>query len=112
MTRFRAARRSGARLTCALARSVSFERDLVADLAPAQSCCCSVLGGIYGRPVVLANLTLYFISARSLLRALAGGAASPGVWVVAGPAVALAVAYGARLLRGPFDPLQRPGDRS
>ena len=71
----------------------------------------AVLGGIYGRPVVLANLTLYFISALSLLRALASGAASPGVGVVAGPAVALAVAYGALLLRGPFDPLQRPGDR-
>ena len=69
-----------------------------------------VLGGIYGRPVVLANLSLYFISALSLLRPLANGAASPMVWAVAGPAGALAVAYGALLLRGPFDPLQRPGD--
>jgi hypothetical protein len=34
----------------------------------------AVLGGIYGRPVVLANVALYFISALSLLRALLGGA--------------------------------------
>jgi len=65
-----------------------------------------VLGGIYGRPVVFANLALYCVSALSLARALAGGAASPALWAALVPAAALAVAYGALLLRGPFDPLQ------
>lgn len=69
----------------------------------------AVLGGIYGRPVVLANLVLYFISALSLGRALAAGAAPLALGVVAAAALVLAVAYGALLFRGPFGPLQRPG---
>jgi hypothetical protein len=68
----------------------------------------SILGGIYGRPVVLTNLALYFVSALCLLRALTGGAAAPALWTALVPAAALAVAYGAMLLRGPFDTLQRP----
>jgi hypothetical protein len=69
----------------------------------------AVLGGIYGRPVVLANLALYFISALSLLRALLGGAAPPALWLALAPAAALAGAYGALLLRGPFDALRPAG---
>jgi hypothetical protein len=68
----------------------------------------AVLGGIYGRPVVFANLAVYVVSALSLLRALAGGAAPPVLWVALVPAAALAAAYGALLLRGPFNPHQRP----
>ena len=68
----------------------------------------AVLGGIYGRPVVLANGALYFITAASLLRALLGGAAPRALWLVCAPAALLAAAYGTLLLRGPFDPLQRP----
>lgn len=68
----------------------------------------ALLGGIYGRPVVLANLALYFISALSLLRALLGGAVPPALWIVLAPLAVLAAIYGALLLRGPFDPLQRP----
>ena len=68
----------------------------------------AVLGGIYGRPVVLANVALYVISALSLLRTLLGGTAPRALWLALAPAAALAVAYGALLLRGPFDPLQRP----
>jgi hypothetical protein len=68
----------------------------------------AVLGGIYGRPVVFANLTLYFVSALSLLRAIVTGGAPPTLWTVAGPAAVLAAVYGALLLRGPFGPLQRP----
>lgn len=63
----------------------------------------ALLGGIYGRPVVFANVVLYFVSALSVLRALPGG--GPRLWLVAGPAAALAVAYGVLLFRGPFDPL-------
>jgi hypothetical protein len=64
----------------------------------------AVLGGIYGRPVVFANLVLYFVSALSLLRAALGGAAAPELWVAFVPAAVLAGAYATLLLRGPFDP--------
>jgi hypothetical protein len=61
------------------------------------------LGGIYGRPVVFANLLLYFVSALSLLRVLLGGGISLALWVVFASAAALATLYAALLLRGPFD---------
>jgi hypothetical protein len=63
----------------------------------------AVLGGIYGRPVVLANIALYFITALSLLRALLGGTAPRAAWLICAPAALLAVAYSVLLLRGPFD---------
>lgn len=66
-----------------------------------------VLGGIYGRPTVLANFALYFVSAASLLRVVLGHAASPLLWFVVAAAWVLAAVYGALLLRGPFDALQR-----
>jgi hypothetical protein len=53
----------------------------------------SVLGGIYGRPVVAANLALYFISALVLIDARH--------WFVALPFAILAVIYGWLLRRGP-----------
>ena len=62
-----------------------------------------VLGGIFGRPAVLANLTLYFVTALSLLRPLLSGNAPAALWAVFAPAAALAIAYGVLLLRGPFD---------
>lgn len=68
----------------------------------------AVLGGIYGRPVVLANLALYFISALSLLRALLGRATPPQLWLALVPAAMLAAVYGALLLRGPFDSVRHP----
>jgi len=68
----------------------------------------TVLGGIYGRPVVCANLALYFVSALSLLCALLGGGAPRAVWLALALAAAPGVAYGALPLRGPFDPLRRP----
>jgi hypothetical protein len=64
----------------------------------------AVLGGIYGRPVVFANLVLYFVSALSLLRAALGDVTAPGLSVAFIPAAVLAAAYGTLLLRGPFDP--------
>lgn len=68
----------------------------------------AVLGGIYGRPVVLANLALYFVSALSLLRALPGAGRPPALWLALVPSAVLAAVYGALLLRGPFGPLQHP----
>jgi len=66
----------------------------------------AVLGGIYGRAVVSANVALYFVTALSLLRPLLNGSAPRMLWIACVPAAALAAAYGALLLRGPFDPLQ------
>ena len=61
------------------------------------------MGGIYGRPIVLANLALYFITALSLVRAAIDGETPPVVWAVLGVSAVLAAAYAALLLRGPFD---------
>ena len=67
----------------------------------------SVLGGIYGRPVVFANLALYAVSALSLARAAFEPGAARATWTLLVPAAALAVAYAALLLRGPFDARER-----
>jgi hypothetical protein len=64
----------------------------------------SVLGGIYGRPVVFANLVLYFVSALSLLRALLAGVAPPLLWAAFLVAGVMAAAYGTLLVRGPLRP--------
>lgn len=61
----------------------------------------AVLGGIYGRPVVMANAVMHFVSAMSLLRA--------GLFAYAVPAVLLAVVYGVLLFRGPLAG-DMPGD--
>lgn len=62
-----------------------------------------LLGGIYGRPVVLANAAFYFVAAMVLLRAAAGRDVSPAAWIVAVPVVLLAGVYGWLLLRGPLE---------
>lgn len=61
----------------------------------------AVLGGIYGRPIVLANLTVFFVSALSLMRALPGK--PPALWAAAGVAVLLAAGYAVLLFAGPFE---------
>lgn len=65
----------------------------------------ALLGGIYGRPVVFTNFTMYLISALSLLRALLGHSAPRAAWAALVPLAVLAVTYTALLLRGPFDAL-------
>lgn len=62
----------------------------------------AVLGGIYGRPVVMANLALYFISALTLGRAALEPGAPAALWALAAPMAVLAAAYGGLLLRGPL----------
>ena len=62
-----------------------------------------LLGGIYGRPVVLANAAVHFVGAMVLLRVLAGRAAPAALWVVFVPTALLAGAYGWLLLRGPAE---------
>jgi hypothetical protein len=68
----------------------------------------TALGGIYGRPTVVANLALYFISTLSLLRALLNHAASPMLWFAVASGGVLAAAYFALLLHGPFGVSERP----
>ncbi len=69
----------------------------------------SVLGGIYGRPIVTANVALYFISAMVLVRAGLDGDARPFTWIVAGLHIVLAGIYGWLLFRGPVDRLKHNG---
>jgi hypothetical protein len=68
----------------------------------------ALLGGIYGRPIVLANFAFYLVTATGLVRPLLSRAAVPWLWVVAAPASVLAVVYAALMFRGPFDPLDKP----
>ena len=60
-----------------------------------------ILGGAYGRPVVLANLFHYFIGATVVLKSAQQGVAA--AWLIVVPFAILALAYGALLFRGPFD---------
>ena len=66
----------------------------------------ALLGGIYGRATVLANVVTYFVSAASLLRALFGQDAPLALWTAFVPLAALAATYTVLMMRGPFDPLQ------
>lgn len=61
----------------------------------------TLIGGIYGRPLVLANLILYFISTMVLLRALRDPETAPVLWWIAAPHVVMAIVYGVVLFKGP-----------
>lgn len=61
----------------------------------------AVLGGIYGRPVVLANAALWFIAATSLARAASRDAGQRAPWVLLVPAAGFAAVYLWLLFRGP-----------
>ena len=63
----------------------------------------ALLGGIYGRPVVMTNFALYFIMALVLVRRVMSGGTPVAVWPILAVAVALAIAYGWLLRRGPFE---------
>ena len=62
-----------------------------------------LLGGIYGRHVVLPNAALYFVSAMSLLKVAIGPDPCPAVPVLAVLAAIFAVVYAWLLYRGPFE---------
>jgi hypothetical protein len=66
----------------------------------------AVLGGIYGRPVVLTNLVLYTVTALTVTRRLMEPATPRTIWFLLVPMALLAIVYGALLLRGPFGSLQ------
>lgn len=61
-----------------------------------------IVGGIYGRPTVLANLMLYLVSAFSLGHPAMAGGASPVLLFLTGLFAVLTLVYGALLVRGPF----------
>jgi hypothetical protein len=60
----------------------------------------AILGGAYGRPLVIANLFHCFIGAMVSLKAAQEETAP---WVIAVPFALLALTYGALLFRGPFN---------
>lgn len=62
-----------------------------------------MLGGIYGRPIVYANLLMFTITALGVLRAANAPAASPWLWAIVAPCGLLAVMYALLMFRGPFD---------
>lgn len=63
------------------------------------------IGGIYGRPTVLANFALYFISSFSLARPAMTPGASLWLQLLALAFAAFALVYAALLMRGPFGSL-------
>ena len=62
-----------------------------------------LLGGIYGRPVVLTNAVLYFIAATVLLKIVIRPGAPAMLRVVVVPIVLFAAIYCWLLFRGPFE---------
>lgn len=63
----------------------------------------TLLGGIYGRSQVLANVTLHFVSASTLLRLVVRGEAPVTLWILAFVFAMFAFVYGWLLFRGPFE---------
>ena len=64
----------------------------------------SLLGGIYGRSVVLPNAAFYLIGALSTLRAASAyGNGARGLWIIGGVLGIFALAYGWLLRRGPLE---------
>ena len=66
-----------------------------------------ILGGIYGRPVVYANVVLYTVTALGVVRAALVTGASPWLWIVVVPSGVFAAVYGVLMMRGPFDGLAK-----
>lgn len=62
-----------------------------------------LLGGIYGRHVVMANAALYFIATMVLLKIVVQNQAPTVLWLVLVPAMLFAGIYGWLLFRGPFE---------
>ena len=62
-----------------------------------------LLGGIYGRPVVLTNAALYFITATGLIKVVIRPGAPVALWLLVVPAALFAGIYAWLLFRGPFE---------
>jgi hypothetical protein len=61
----------------------------------------ALIGGIYSRPVVSANVLLYFVTALSLIKPLMRGGLPGAVWILFVPIAGFAVVYLWLLFRGP-----------
>lgn len=61
----------------------------------------TMIGGIYGRPIVLANFAAYFVAATSILRAGLTNDLPVEFWVVGGIAAVFALAFGLRVYGTP-----------
>jgi hypothetical protein len=61
-----------------------------------------VLGGIYGRPIVLANVAIYLIGGLSALGAARRADFPPGFWWIVLPCISLGLAYLHLMFRGPW----------
>lgn len=62
-----------------------------------------LLGGIYGRPIVMMNAILYFISTMTLLRSATRHGAPVTLWLATVPMALFAGIYWWLLLRGPLE---------
>ena len=62
-----------------------------------------LLGGIYGRPVVLTNAMLYFVGAMVLVKIARRAGESATVWILFLPVAVFAAMYAWLLFRGPFE---------
>jgi hypothetical protein len=62
----------------------------------------ALLGGIYARPVVMTNATLYFVSGIALLKAGMSRDVPPALWAIFVPVALLATAYAWLLFKGPL----------
>ena len=62
-----------------------------------------LLGGIYGRQVVLTNSALYFITATVLIKIVIRPGAPVALWLLVVPMVLFTGIYGWLLFRGPFE---------
>jgi hypothetical protein len=64
----------------------------------------SAIGGIHGRPVLIANLSFFFIAATTLGRSALGAGGAVETWVLAGLSVLMAAWFGRFLLFSPAGP--------
>jgi hypothetical protein len=63
----------------------------------------SVLGGVYGRPIVAANLALFFITAMVSIRIAIESSGNDVPWLIAVPCILFSAIYAWLLLRGPLE---------
>ena len=62
----------------------------------------NLLGGIYGRSVVLPNAAFYFVATMVLIKAVSAHTMPAWIWIVMVPMVLMAGVYSWLLFRGPM----------
>ena len=61
----------------------------------------NVMGGIYSRPVVIGNLTHFFMGTLTLIKVVSAGGSPAWLWVVVLIYAAMAMAFTSVMFRGP-----------